>query len=144
MNRICFLIVMIFGVVSASAQQLYTPLTDSTEKRKASRPGMLTIQQDERITQLLDTLTELNIPVSGYRIQLSFGKKEEINELRTEFLKIYPETGAYLSWLQPNFRLRVGDFRTRIEAERFKHEIQETFPNCYIVRDEIAVGQADQ
>lgn len=132
---------MVFGVVSASAQQLYSPFTDSTEKSYSGRPGVLTIHQDERITQLLDTLAVLDIPVPGYRIQLSFGKKEEINALRTEFLKAYPETGAYLSWLQPNFRLRVGDFRTRIEAERFKHEIQEMFPNCYIVRDEISVGQ---
>jgi len=105
--------------------------------QRAVVPGSVEIFEDERITELMEKLNESDIPLEGFRIQLSFGKKEEVHKIRTEFLQEYPGHGAYISWLQPNFRLRVGDFRTRLEAERFKHHILEQFPNCYIVADAI-------
>lgn len=99
--------------------------------------GSVEVFQSDAITALMDTLNAVEIPIEGYRIQLSFGKKEEVNDIRTEFLQKYPDCRAYVSWLQPNFRLRIGDFRTRLQAERFKREIMEDYPNCYIVRDHI-------
>lgn len=102
-----------------------------------ARDGSLVIHQGERITALMDTLKNVEIPLPGYRIQVSFGRKEEVNSIRTEFLQSYPEMGAYISWLQPNFRLRVGDFRTRLDAERFRKNILDDFPGSYIVRDHI-------
>lgn len=110
-------------------------LASDTVLSSQSIPGEVRVHGGERLLALLDTLTELSYPLEGFRIQLAFGKKDEVNELRTEFLKAYPALGAYISWLQPNFRLRIGDFRTRLQAERFKQEIQETYPGCYIVRD---------
>ncbi len=101
------------------------------------RPGTLVIHEEEKITSLMETIADTDIPLDGFRIQLSFGRKEEVNNIRVEFLQKYPESRAYVSWLQPNFRLRVGDFRTRLQAERFKNEIQEDYPGCYIVRDNI-------
>lgn len=86
---------------------------------------------------MMDTLEVSDIVLDGYRIQLAFGKKDEVTKIRTTFLQSYPEYRAYVSWLQPNFRLRVGDFRTRLQAERFKQEILEAYPNSYIVKDAI-------
>lgn len=99
--------------------------------------GSVVIHQDERIAALMDTLQNAEVPLPGYRIQVSFGRKEEVNSIRTDFLQSYPEMGAYISWLQPNFRLRVGDFRTRLDAERFRKDILDDFPGSYIVRDHI-------
>lgn len=99
--------------------------------------GSVVIHQSENISALMDTLKNAEIPLPGYRIQVSFGRKEEVNSIRTDFLKSYPEMRAYISWLQPNFRLRVGDFRTRLDAERFRKNILDDFPGSYIVRDHI-------
>ena len=58
-------------------------------------------------------------------------------ETKRSFLQKNPEIPAYLSWLAPNFRLRVGDLRTRLEAEKLLHEMRLTYPGSYIVPDEI-------
>lgn len=132
------LCILLFSSATISAQ------TDSIEIRTADweywlrdTTGSLVVHQDDRISALMDTLQNVEIPLEGYRIQLSFGRKEEVNTIRTAFLQQYPDYGAYISWLQPNFRLRVGDFRTRLQAERFLWELREDFQGSYIVRDEI-------
>jgi len=105
--------------------------------------GGIKIHEDAKITELMTKLKDTPAPLNGYRVQLSFGKKEEVNQLRIAFLQKYPEQLAYISYLQPNFRLRAGDFRTRMEAEQFKHEIIMDYPNCYIVQDVIELPKLD-
>lgn len=132
-----FISLLAFSCWLNVSAQVDTLLVQDRNPHALNQRGSVVIFEDQRITALMDTLKVIDIPIEGYRIQLSFGKKEEVHEIRTDFLKDYPEMGAYISWLQPNFRLRVGDFRTRLEAERFKNEILESHPNCYIVRDQI-------
>lgn len=138
MNAFHILLISLFFGSAASAQ------TDSIEISTAEREywlrdtsGSLVVHQDKRIAALMDTLQNADIPMEGYRIQLSFGRKEEVNNIRVEFLKEYPDYSAYISWLQPNFRLRVGDFRTRLQAEKFLRELRDDYQGSYIVRDEI-------
>jgi hypothetical protein len=105
--------------------------------------GAVKIHQDAKIDELMNKLKDTPAPLNGYRVQLSFGKKEEVNQLRISFLQKYPDQSAYISYLQPNFRLRAGDFRTRMEAEQFKHKIIMDYPNCYIVQDVIELPKLD-
>jgi len=144
----------IFGFIitdcaSLSAQdgedwRLYKPKKDSsttnlTERSelKPQQPGKITIIQPADIEKL-DSLKKLYpTKPNGYRVQIFFGKRDEAREKKVEFLQKYPEVGAYISYLAPNFRLRVGDFRTKIACEEFKREISEDFPASYIVKDKI-------
>lgn len=75
--------------------------------------------------------------MDGYRVQLFFGDRSKAQNLRGEFIRQYPNTPAYISYLAPNFRVRVGDFRTRLASEKFRHKINSDFPRSYIVRDKI-------
>jgi hypothetical protein len=74
----------------------------------------------------------------GYRIQLVFGSRDEVSRLKSRFLAEY-DYSAYESYLQPNFRLRVGDFMTRFEAEKALKELKSVFPGAYVVPDRIEV-----
>ncbi len=74
----------------------------------------------------------------GFRIQLYFGsQRDKAYELRTEFMKLYPQTAAYVLYQQPNFKLRVGDFRTRLDALKNLNELQAYYPSAFIVKDDI-------
>jgi hypothetical protein len=117
--------------------------SESSEVWLIQNEGRVNIHQDIRITNLMDTLLEVTPSLEGFRVQLSFGKKEEVNQIRVSFLQKYPDMGAYVSYMQPNFRLRVGDFRTRMEAEKFRNEILSTYANCYIVKDIIELPKLD-
>lgn len=116
---------------STFVQDLYDSYWQRTTR------GSVVYHQSDAISSLMDTLAISDLTLDGYRIQLAFGKKNDVTKIRTSFLQAYPDYRAYVSWLQPNFRLRVGDFRTRLQAERFKWEILEEYPNSYIVKDAI-------
>jgi|SRR5690606_514398 len=99
--------------------------------------GNIKFIEDSRITQLNERKKEYPTKLDGYRVQIYFGDRNTAQEKRGAFVRNNQEVGAYLSYLAPNFRLRVGDFRSRLEAEKFKKEIARNFPGCYIVKDKI-------
>jgi len=74
----------------------------------------------------------------GYRIQIYFGsERTKAQELRASFLQTYPDIPAYLIYQQPNFKVRVGDFRTRLEAVGFLQKIGLQFQTTFIVPDDV-------
>lgn len=108
---------------------------DTSPDGKAVSRGEISVFQDERIA-MLDSLKKLHPgKQSGYRVQIFFGKREEAFERKAEFMENHPDIPAYISYLAPNFRLRVGDFRTRLEAEKLKSQLD--YSGCYIVKDKI-------
>ena len=51
--------------------------------------------------------------------------------------KKYPDVPVYLTWKAPNFKVRVGDFGTRLEAEGFLNKIKRNYPIAWVIRDKI-------
>lgn len=121
--------------------QTYKLQKDSLNKTKREiSPGNVNIiLGDERINILDEYVRENPLSLNGYRVQLVFGERATINQAKAKFYSKYSSIPVYESWLSPNFRLRVGDFLTRMQAEAFKREIQEFFPGAYIVNDKINV-----
>jgi hypothetical protein len=93
----------------------------------------------------LDTLVQRNIEsnqitngIQGYRVQIFFGSdRKAANDARTQFLQLYPNTEAYLLYQQPNFKVRVGDFRTQQEAQALFKELLRHFERVFLVPDKI-------
>lgn len=100
-------------------------------------------------TMYLDSLIDkhannnkLNKTITGYRIQIFSGNdRNNANAIKTKFLKIYPDQTAYLAYQQPYFKIRIGDFRTRLEAKLFYDKMKEEFGDCIIVPDKINLPQ---
>jgi hypothetical protein len=57
--------------------------------------------------------------------------------VRNGFALLFPEIPAYVSWKAPNYRVRVGDYRTRLEAEKAMQMIMIDYPNAWVIKDEI-------
>lgn len=74
----------------------------------------------------------------GYRVQIFYGsdRREVFNE-QSKFNASYPELNTYITYKQPNYYLRVGDFRTRLEAQRLMNELRPMFPTLFIFREKI-------
>lgn len=93
----------------------------------------------------LDTLAENTIKTnkqkntySGYRIQIYFGSsREKANEAKSKFLKQYPDVRAYLIYEQPYFKIRVGDFRNRFEAQKLYYNLVDKFSSVLLVPDRV-------
>lgn len=104
--------------------------------------GDVKTQQPKMITELIDLMGTPTSPdgvqMDGYRIQIHFGQeKNEANQKRAEFLTRYDDIPVYLDYQAPNFRVRVGDFRNRIEAEKVKSELNATYSGNIVVHDKI-------
>ncbi len=99
---------------------------------------------DARIDSLLrlHVMQNKKFPtIMGYRIQIY---KESGNvaldsalSLRDRFTARYPQIPAYISFDEPYYRLRVGDFRSRLEAIRFLEKIKRRYPLAWEIKDEI-------
>lgn len=135
MQRI-IIAVIFFIVASSFANAQNTPLDT----------GKIEIIQDPQIAELLNKQIEINskAPIQGYRIKIHFGAdKNKANEIRGKFISLFPNVPAYSKYDQPNFNIRVGDFRTKLEAFKFLKEAQVEFPAAFVVRDEIELPKLD-
>lgn len=79
--------------------------------------------------------------VEGYRIQLiavaGTNSKKNAQKVLDEFSFLFPEIAVYLSYSEPNFRVRAGNFRTRLDALRVLGIIRQLYPGAFIVKDKI-------
>ncbi len=78
--------------------------------------------------------------MNGYRIQLaSNNSRQELLNMKAKFMQQYPESNAYIEFSAPQFKLRVGDFKTRDEADNFLNEVRINFSYAFVVPDKIIV-----
>ena len=102
--------------------------------------GKVEILQDDKVQELLSKHIEINsrAPIKGYRVKIHFGTdKNKAKEVKGSFISKFPDVPAYEKYDQPNFNIRVGDFRTKLEAYKFLKELQVEFPFAFLVQDEI-------
>lgn len=106
--------------------------------------GSVQVVQDEDITRLNEQYAKMsknNPDVEGYRVQIYFdsgsNSKSKASSIKSEFETTYPGTRSYLSYKEPYYRVRVGDFRTLTEAVGFQQKIAADYPNSFPVKDKI-------
>lgn len=102
---------------------------------------------DELVKDLVERHKRIGLlkqTTSGYRIQLYFGsERSKASEIKTDFSTNFSSTPAYLLYQQPNFKIRVGDFKTRMEAYAFLESIKEFYTTSFIVPDDIKLPKRD-
>jgi hypothetical protein len=117
---------------------------------QGQRMGSLEIRQDPMLDSLLMKYQLLreqiedysdNKGIPGYRIQIFFdsgiNSGERARTIKEEFEALFPGIPGYVTWKAPNYRVRVGDFRSRLEAEKALMDISEEYPNAWVIKDEI-------
>lgn len=102
--------------------------------------GKVEIIESSSVKELMQKQNEINskILVKGYRIKIHFGTdKAKAKEIKAKFILKFSDISAYEKYDQPNFNIRVGDFRTKLEAYKALKDILIEFPGAFIVQDEI-------
>jgi hypothetical protein len=106
-----------------------------------AKPGEVKISQDSREDKLIEFIGQPQpgapgVRIKGYRVQLFFDTdKDVVSQKRADYLSRHNENPAYVDYLQPNFRLRVGNFRTKLQAQHWQEEVKNDFPDAIIVED---------
>lgn len=86
----------------------------------------------------------------GYRVQVFSDNNQrtarsQAQTRKNRIVETFPHLKVYVSYKSPSWRVRVGDFKTRSEAEQVMYEIKEKMPayasEVAIVLDEINIEE---
>jgi hypothetical protein len=115
------------------------------ENLTASAAVVPTHHVNEKVTMLLDTIANANKNIKyaqGYRILAYTGNNRKAAfDLRKAIIGHLPEERDYLTYVQPTFKLKFGDFYNRMEANQALQQIRNIVPNASIISDQVNVNR---
>lgn len=107
------------------------------------------VNKDPRIDQLIRKQIEINEEttrdsrrsMAGFRIQvINSPDRNKVFAAKTKIYQQFPDLKPYLMYQAPNYKLKVGNFKTQEEAEEFEKQLSRLFPSgLYVIRDTIEV-----
>ena len=132
MNKI-FFVAAVFFSVSAFCQD-----TSSVIIHKDPRIDLL-VKKQIQINE--ETSREARRMGRGYRLLvINTNKRDEAVAAKSKVYTFFPELKSYLIYQSPYFKLKVGNFKDRKEAEEYRERLQKYFPKgVYIMNDTIEI-----
>jgi hypothetical protein len=101
---------------------------------------------NRKLDSVMDTLAVKNRTVRyapGYRIQVYVGnQRQEVDAAKLLIYQNFPELSPYLSYTQPTYKLKIGDFMRRIDAERYYTSIRQLVPSAQLQPDKVDVRRS--
>jgi hypothetical protein len=97
--------------------------------------------KDSRVDVLVKKHIESNqvLQVNGFRINIFFqsGNHSRGSAMATQsaFAERFPDMKSYVNFEEPYFRVNVGNFRTRLEANAALENLRLVYPQANVVRD---------
>ncbi|WP_428653479.1 SPOR domain-containing protein [Runella sp.] len=122
----------------------YKELTPAEAAKKPEVKRVLSDQPlhvNRRLDAAVDTIASKNRAIrfaSGYRIQIYVGNiRKDADDARLFSYQTFPELNPYLVYNQPTYRVRIGDFMTRLEAERYLQQVRSRYESAVILPEKI-------
>lgn len=100
----------------------------------------MVVNGDPRIEKLVKTYDDLkkeNNKVSVYRVQVFSGERDNATKALKFFEKNHFEQYANIIYDQPNFKVKVGAFRTKGDAEQFIKTLTKDYNTAFVLTEEI-------
>jgi SPOR domain len=99
-----------------------------------AQKGIVTINQDKDIDILLRLKKEINRTEANYKIQIYNGNRSGAEKTRLEFRNSFSNWSTYIKYETPNYKIWIGNFKTRLEADRALLKIKKKFNNAFIFK----------
>jgi vancomycin resistance protein YoaR len=97
----------------------------------------VTITQDPKFEQLLNEKRKINSSITindRYKIQIFNGDSENSKKTLLDFKKENKEMDATIVFSTPMYKVWVGNFKSRIEAEKNLNKLKKKFPNAFLIK----------
>lgn len=76
----------------------------------------------------------------GFRVQIYNGNdRNKAISVKNDFMRRFPGIPTYLTYVSPHFRVKVGNFRSRAEAEDIYRQATTLYNPCMIVPDIVVI-----
>ena len=107
--------------------------------------GSATVNQSQELRNALSRhiVSNSNTKMQGYRVRIFFDSdrtaRAKSEAIAAGFMERYPGIRAYRSHVSPYFKVTVGDFRTRADAQRFASRLTSSvaYPCVFVVKEQI-------
>ena|ERR1700754_1551142 len=135
--RYCFFFLLLLASAPTFAQQVR---------------GRVEVVKDPLVDTLIAKRFELNnaagMPTAfssyGYRVQIFSGSnRKDAYNAQARLQDQYPELRTYIIYSEPNFKVRAGDFKTRLEAQKLMQELRPSFTSLFIISEKINPPKTD-
>jgi len=146
MKRILIILTLVFGASICRAQDIQDYADSSAivlPSLTEMMPRNVQVNQSVAIeSAFLNYRTEnINKLYSGFRIRIYYGSGQNARiasqECLNRFNMMYPEIAAYREYDNPYFKVTIGDYRTKIDAERVLNQIGGDFSGAIVIRQKM-------
>ena len=96
-----------------------------------SQEGTVEVIQDKKIDALLNVKKSINASEINYKIQIYSGSRPGADKALTEFRSSFGKWRSTKEFETPNYKIWVGNFKTRLEADRALVKIKRKFANAF-------------
>lgn len=118
------------------------------KEKSSGAIAQLPQQVNSQVDIALDSIAVRNKNVrysSGYRIQVYVGNdRREVDEAKVFIYQNFPELNTYLTFSQPTYKLKAGDFTSRLDAERYYSFIKQRYSMAMMVPERIDIKKSMQ
>ena len=119
--------------------------TSDSQPVQSSKPAISDspLHVNKKLDAILDTIAMRNKAVkftNGFRIQIYVGNdRKAADDAKIYTYQKYPEIFPYLSYQQPIYKVKIGDFLNRMDAERYYSDIKDLYPSAMILPDRVEI-----
>ncbi len=95
------------------------------------------VTQDPKFEQLLNDKRKINSSITindRYKIQIFNGESEASKKILMDFKKDNKDMDATIVFSTPLYKVWVGNFKTRIEAEKKLNDLKKKYPNSFLIK----------
>lgn len=128
------------GFITGAKKVIIEVIDKKTSQQVVNKPVEPKKEKETRGQGAFYKITSENVIPTGYGVQLA-SYKEPSNLLRlAESIKIESGHSPIVEIAESEngktFRLIIGDFKTRKEAEQVKQRLLQTYPQCFVIQFE--------
>jgi len=135
MTKLVLFLIICFSINNSFAQTVYDTLSNGAIITKDARYDLLVNKKAEINKKAADAKKS----TKGFRIQvLNTTDRTQALTAKSKLLSLYPEHKTYLMYQAPYFKLRIGNFEEKKDADDLKKELNRLFPTgVFVIPSEI-------
>jgi len=102
-----------------------------------AQTSKINIDQDPKFEQLLNEKRKINSSITvndRYKIQIFYGTNDEAKKTLVNFRKEFRNMDGTIVYNNPSYKVWIGSFKTRIEAEKNLSDIKKKYPNALLIK----------
>ncbi|TRW26790.1 SPOR domain-containing protein [Flavobacterium zepuense] len=102
-----------------------------------AQTNTVTVSQDPKFEELLAEKRKINSSITvndRYKLQIFYGANDKARKALQDFKRDFKELDGTIVFESPTYKVWVGSFGSRIEAERKLTEVRKKYPNALLVK----------